>query len=85
MTKPSGSLRTFDFEPEIDLFASNLNYQVESYISQFRDLMQASLYIDTFSIETRHTNEKFYTFPSFSLLGGTLAKIQYETTKQVES
>ena len=33
MTKPSGSLRTFDFEPEIDLFASYLNYQVESYIS----------------------------------------------------
>ena len=85
MTKPSGSLRTFDFEPEIDLFASYLNYQVENYISQFRDLKQASLYIDTFSIETRHTNEKFYAFPSFSLLGATLAKIQYETTKQVES
>ena len=47
--------------------------------------MQASLYIDTFSIETRHTNERFYTLPSFSLLGATLAKIQYETTKQVES
>ena len=25
--------RTFDFEPEIDLFASYLNYQVETYIS----------------------------------------------------
>ena len=41
-------VRIFNFEPEIDLFASYLNYQVENYISWFPD-PKASI-IDAFSI-----------------------------------
>ena len=69
-------VRTFDFEPEIDLFASYLNFQVENYISWFPD-PKASI-IDAFSIDW--TDKTFYAFSPFSLIGATLAK--YETTKQ---
>ena len=65
-------VRTFDFEPEIDLFASYLNFQVENYISWFPD-PKASI-IDAFSIVW--TNKIFYAFPPFSLIGATLAKIR---------
>ena len=58
-------IRTFDFEPAIYLFASYLNYQVENYISWFRD-PKASI-IDAFGIVW--TNKKFY---AFSLIGPTL-------------
>ena len=64
-------VRTFDFEPEIDLFASSLNYQVGNYISWFPD-PKANI-IDAFSIDW--TNKTFYSFPPFSLIGATLAKI----------
>ena len=65
-------VRTFDFEPEIDLFASYLNFQVENYISWFAD-PKASI-IDAFSIDW--TDKKLYAFPPFSLIGATLAKIR---------
>ena len=41
-------VRTSDFEPEIDLFASHLNYQVKNYISWFPD--SKATIIDAFSI-----------------------------------
>ena len=66
------NVRTFDFEPEIDLLASYLNYQVDNYISWFPD-RKASI-IDAFSIDW--TNKKFYAFPPFNLIGATLAKIR---------
>ena len=69
-------VRNFDFEPEIDLFVSYLNFQVENYISWFPD-PKASI-IDAFSIDW--TDKTFYAFSPFSLIGATLAK--YETTKQ---
>ena len=64
-------VRTFDFQPVIDLFASYLNFQVENYISWFPD-PKASI-IDAFSIDW--TDKMFYAFPPFSLIGATLAKI----------
>ena len=64
-------VRTFDFELEIDLFASCLNFQVKNYISWFPD-PKASI-IDAISIEW--TYKKIYVFPPFSLIGATLAKI----------
>ena len=54
-------VRTFDLEPEIDLFPSYLNFQVEKYISWFPD-PKASI-IDAFSVEW--TDKKFYAFPPF--------------------
>ena len=50
-------VRTFDFEPEIDLFASYLNFQVENYISWFPD-PKASI-IDAFSVDW--TDKIFFT------------------------
>ena len=72
-------VRTIDFEPEIDLFASYLNYQVVNCISWFPD--PKSSIIDAFSIDW--TDKKFYAFPPFNLTGAALAK--YETTKQAGS
>ena len=65
-------VRTFDFEPDIDLFASHLNYQVKNYISWFPG-PKASI-TDAFSID--RTDKKFYAFPPFSLTGAILAKIR---------
>ena len=65
-------IRTFNFEPEIDLFASYLNYQVENYISWFPD-PKVSI-TDAFS--TYWTDKIFYAFPPFSLIGATLVKIR---------
>ena len=64
-------VRTFDFEPEIDLFASYMNFQIQNYISWFAD-PKASI-SDAFSIDW--TDKTFYAFPPFSLIGATLAKI----------
>ena len=64
-------VRTFDFEPEIDLFASYLNFQVENYISWFPD--PKAIIIDEFSIDW--TDKMFYVFPPFSLNDATLARI----------
>ena len=62
-------VRTFDFEPEIDLFAPYLNFQVENYISWYPD-PKASI-IDAF-----WADKIFYAFQPFSLIGATLAKIR---------
>ena len=66
-------VRTFYFEPEIDLFASYLNYQVENYNSWFPE-PKASI-INAFSIDW--TNKKIYAFPPLSLIGATLVKIRH--------
>ena len=65
-------VRTFDFEPEIEPFASYLNDQVENYISWFPG-PKANI-TDAFSIDW--TNKRFYAFPPFSLIGAALAKIR---------
>ena len=72
-------VRTFDFEPEIDLFASYLNFQVENYISWFPD-PKANI-IDAFSIDW--TDNKFYAFPPCSLIDATLTKIQDNETSRI--
>ena len=65
-------IRTFDLEPEIDLFASFLNYQVENYTSWFPD-PKASI-IDAFSIDW--TNKIFKHFYHLAyIIAATLAKI----------
>ena len=72
-------VRTFDFEPEIDLFESYLNYQVENYISWFLD--PKTKIIDAFSID--RSKKKFYAFLSFSLIGPTLVKIRNNQTSGI--
>ena len=72
-------VRTFDFEPEIDLFESYLNYQVENYISWFLD--PKTKIIDAFRID--RSNKKFYAFLPFSLIGPTLVKIRNNQTSGI--
>ena len=61
---------TFNFVPELDLFASYLNAQVPCYVSWFPD--PNAVANDAFDF---WENKTFYAFPSFSLIGATLAKI----------
>ena len=65
------NVRNVDFEPEINIFASYLNFQVENYISWFPD--PKAIIIDAFSIDW--ADKDFYVFPPFSLIDTTLARI----------
>ena len=57
---------------DIDLFASRTNCQINRYVSWKPD--PYAMFIDAFTI--MWTNEYFYAFPPFSLLGSCLQKIQ---------
>ena len=65
-------VHTFNFVPELDLFASYLNAQVPCYVSWFQD--HNAVANDAFSLSWE--NKTFYTFPPFSLIGATLVKIR---------
>ena len=58
-------LRVFYCEPQIDLFASCLNYQIPKYVSWHSDENAAA--IDAFSISW--SNLYLYALPLFSLIG----------------
>lgn len=58
------SLSDLDFTPEIDLFASRLNNQLNAYCSYRPD--PDAMYINAFSISWE--NLKFYSFPLFSCI-----------------
>ena len=60
--------------PKIDLFASRLNSQMETYVSYRPD--PGAVAIDAFSLSWKELN--FYAFPPFSVLGRALQKIQME-------
>ena len=64
----------FAFQPDIDLFASRLNYQIQPYISWNPD--PGAFAIDAFTFDW--TNRRFYAFPPFSLLGRVLQKIEQD-------
>ncbi len=66
------ALKQLKFKPEVDLFASRLNKQFDSYCS-FRPDPEA-LFIDAFSISW--SNVKFYCFPPFSCILKTIQKIK---------
>lgn len=58
-------------QPNIDLFACNINKKVESYVSWHRD--PGSVAIDAFTISWEE--HLFYAFPPFSVILRTLNKI----------
>ena len=60
------------FVPNIDLFASRLNFQTSVYVSWFPD--PGAWAVDAFSFCWR--GFKPYIFPPFSLLGGILMKLK---------
>lgn len=61
--------------PQIDLFASRLNYQVLPYCSWQAD--PGALMIDAFTL-TWHHYSLIYCFPPFSIVGKVLQKIRVE-------
>ncbi|CAB4035953.1 Hypothetical predicted protein, partial [Paramuricea clavata] len=65
------SLSDLDFTPEIDLFASRLNNQLNAYCSYRPD--PDAMYINAFSISW--ANLKFYSFPPFSCILQVVQKI----------
>ena len=60
--------------PDIDLFASRINYQITPYVSYRAD--PAALAINAFHMSWQH--HLFYAFPPFSLITRVLQKIQEE-------
>ena len=64
----------FQFHPKIDLFASRINTQLETFIS-YRPDPEAAV-IDAFSVTWE--NLDFYCFPPFSCLGKVIQKIIYD-------
>ena len=64
--------------PEIDLFASRLNYQVPTYVSWLPD--PESTFIDAFSI--KWAGRYIYAFPPFSMIWPVLSKIVQERVEK---
>ena len=69
-------LKIFSVKPEIDIFASHLNYQVPTYVSCNPD--KNAYAIDAFSISW--ANLKYYAFSPFSLVEASISKITEEIT-----
>ena len=67
-------LEVFYCKPEIDLFASCINYQIGQYTSWYSD--RNAIAVDAFSISWSELN--FYAFPPFSLIGAAMAKVRQE-------
>ena len=65
--------------PEIDMFASRLNYRLPKYVSWKPD--PGSIAVDAFS--TNWTNIYILCFPPFSVIWKTLAKISQERVEAV--
>ena len=65
------SLKTLQFAPDIDLFASRLNKQLPDYVV-YRPNPE-SIAIDAFTINWEKL--KFYAFPPFSVIAAVLKKI----------
>ena len=73
------SLQALEYRPNIDLFASRINKQFDNYVS-YRPDPQASS-IDAFCLTW--TDQMFYAFPPFSVIGNVLKKIKEEKARGV--
>ena len=68
------ALRKIKFEPDIDLFASRLNHQFETYCSYRPD--PGAVFVDAFSVSW--SDLSFYCFPPFSCILKALQKIRQD-------
>ena len=62
-------------KPDIDLFASRINYRLKPYISYKPD--PGAVAVDAF-ITIQWSQHGFYAFPPFSVIMKTLQKIQQD-------
>ena len=67
-------IKTWEFTPDIDLFASHANKQLNNFVS-FKPQPGAT-FVDAFTQSWRHLN--FYAFPPFNLVLKTLRKIEID-------
>ena len=68
-----------DFQPNIDLFASRINSQIDCYISYQPDPFATA--VDAFSVNWGSL--KFYAFPPFSLVAKVLSKIRKDRAEGI--
>ena len=61
-------------KPEVDLFASRLNFQLEPYVSWHPE--PGASHVDAFTLNW--SRSKFYAFPPFCLIDKVLTKICYD-------
>lgn len=73
------ALAFLQFEPNIDLFASRLNYQFPNYVSYRID--PGAMALDAFSLNW--TYYELYAFPPFSLISRVIRKIREERASGV--
>ena len=67
-------LETFDFQPEMDLFASRINTQVQKFVSYRPD--PEACFINAFSLNWE--NILWYAFPPFSCIARVIQKIIFD-------
>ena len=72
-------LRKLNFKPEVDLFATRLNTQLDKYVSYHPD--PGAYLTDAFSFSWHHI--KFYSFPPFSCISRCLQKIVADQAKGI--
>ena len=72
-------IKHFQFYPEVDLFASRINAQFDTFVS-FRPDPQAT-HINAFTIDW--TSLKFYAFPPFSCINKVIQKMLHENCKGI--
>ena len=73
------ALEELDFLPEMDLFASRLNFQFANYVSYKPD--PDAVAVDAFSFSWKDIN--FYAFPPFSILHRVLKKVLMEKAQGI--
>ena len=67
------------FKPEIDLFASRLNYQLKPFVSYRPD--PETMAVNSFLMNWR--DWKFYAFPPFSIVSKTLQKVYFDNAEGI--
>ena len=70
----SQAVHYHDYLPDIDLFASRLNAQVDTYVSHKPDPF--ATFVDAFTLNWTHFNS--YIFPPFSLIPRILQKLEVD-------
>ena len=69
----------FQFSPQVDLFATCLNKQIDKYVSWMPDPYCIAVNVLNFSWKTH----KIYVFPPFSLVGAAISKIIRDNTIRI--
>ena len=73
------AIKILKFNPEADMFSSNINHQFYTYISYQADPKAKA--VDSFRVSWNSL--KFYTFPPFSETSRTLKKIKVEKAEGI--